>query len=549
MKKYPAFTILEVLLIVATILILAVIVFIAINPAKSFMESRNMQRSENVEQIASAIYQYSVTNGTFPTGITSDWQVIGTGTEGCQLECGIEGSTVSNYQNIANSNTTFNGTHSFTQYSSGIGLLELTSAGRTSGSGTYTSPLFDAIAEANWESVTINANAPYNRELPNNGESETGYASGNMNMSGNVLLLHLNEQSGNIVYDSSGNNLHGTLYDPTKYLLNQPGKLNTALRFTNNSSNENGQLRVPHNNLLNFSTQGTVCAFVNLTDTSQRYAGFVKKGQLPNFSDEEYSLQMFTSSSQPIFNVVDTTGADNYVISSQSLSAGAWTHLCGTVNTSGSIKIFVNGVQRGSLTWPAGRTIRTATGSMQIGAQNISNSEYGMKGSIDEVAVFNRELSVSEIQAMYERAQARLRFQVRSCTNLTCEGSDYIGPDGTTGSYYEQLTGIAPTPFTLTNLPSGQYFQYQVLLSTSATALTPQISSITTSGRVANIITGKSCLNLKEDLVDEFIVNIPHDPQLGSEANTNYAVKATGPHRIAVKSCAAEGESIIKATK
>lgn len=53
-----AFTLIEVLLVIALIAILAAITFIAINPAENFQDARNTTRQSDVTQILNAISQY-----------------------------------------------------------------------------------------------------------------------------------------------------------------------------------------------------------------------------------------------------------------------------------------------------------------------------------------------------------------------------------------------------------------------------------------------------------------------------------------------------------
>ena len=61
------FTLLEVLLVVAVIAILAGIVIIAINPGKNLGDSRNSQRSADVNTIINGTYQYILdNNGVLP---------------------------------------------------------------------------------------------------------------------------------------------------------------------------------------------------------------------------------------------------------------------------------------------------------------------------------------------------------------------------------------------------------------------------------------------------------------------------------------------------
>jgi type IV pilus assembly protein PilA len=59
-----AFTLLEVLLVVAIIGILAGIVILAINPGKQLGDTRNAQRKVDVNTILSAVYQYNLDNAS-----------------------------------------------------------------------------------------------------------------------------------------------------------------------------------------------------------------------------------------------------------------------------------------------------------------------------------------------------------------------------------------------------------------------------------------------------------------------------------------------------
>lgn len=78
-KKQQGFTLLEILLVVAAIAILAGIVIIAINPNKQLGDTRNTQRSSDVNALMNAIYQYSIDNdGNLPAGITGQAKVFGT---------------------------------------------------------------------------------------------------------------------------------------------------------------------------------------------------------------------------------------------------------------------------------------------------------------------------------------------------------------------------------------------------------------------------------------------------------------------------------------
>jgi len=84
-RRQAGFTLLEVLLVVAIIAILAGIVIIAINPGKNLGDTRNTQRSADVNTIINGVYQYSLdNNGTLPTGITTTaTEICATGSASC----------------------------------------------------------------------------------------------------------------------------------------------------------------------------------------------------------------------------------------------------------------------------------------------------------------------------------------------------------------------------------------------------------------------------------------------------------------------------------
>ncbi len=127
-----------------------------------------------------------------------------------------------------NTSTGFGGgTHNETQWDGTNNWLELTATGQTNGSGDFVSRVMDAGTTVAWDSISWTPQRPLYKELPNNKGVESAYPTGNADMTGNVLLMHMNETSGTIVdYSGEGNN--GTITGAT---YGASGKLNTALSF------------------------------------------------------------------------------------------------------------------------------------------------------------------------------------------------------------------------------------------------------------------------------------------------------------------------------
>ncbi len=85
--RRSAFTLIEILIVIAIIAILASIVIVAINPVRMMAQARNTQRRSDVEAILSALTQYSIdNNGALPSGIpdTTALGICRTGALTCQ---------------------------------------------------------------------------------------------------------------------------------------------------------------------------------------------------------------------------------------------------------------------------------------------------------------------------------------------------------------------------------------------------------------------------------------------------------------------------------
>lgn len=96
-RRFSAFTLPEILVVVAILAILALIVIIAIDPVHRFEEARDSRRLSDTQTITSALHQYVIDHrGALPAGLDKQERQIGTASAGCALQtdtCHVEHDT------------------------------------------------------------------------------------------------------------------------------------------------------------------------------------------------------------------------------------------------------------------------------------------------------------------------------------------------------------------------------------------------------------------------------------------------------------------------
>jgi len=92
-RHTKGFTLIELLVVITIMATLLVVVFVALNPGGRLQAARDARRSSDVESILTAIHQYVIdNNSTYPTGLSTVEQQLGTATTGCAIAtagCGV----------------------------------------------------------------------------------------------------------------------------------------------------------------------------------------------------------------------------------------------------------------------------------------------------------------------------------------------------------------------------------------------------------------------------------------------------------------------------
>lgn len=217
-------------------------------------------------------------------------------------------------------------------------------------------------------------------------------------------------------------------------------------------------------------TQLTAEAWVKL-DTlpgANQWYGLVSKGD--EFSQDGYELLVRASNAATAPNRIAWSLGGTMVYSTAAPTPSKWIHVAGTFDGT-TAKLYIDGVLNNTAT----ASLTPNTRPVYLG-RRFTNSSHVLDGKLDEVAIYNRALSGQEILDRYRRGVLNVRFQVRNSASNPPTGS-FIGPDGTTATYYSELNNatITPPSFSLTNLPVNPYFQYKAFLDTEDSTLNPEV--------------------------------------------------------------------------
>src|SRR3989339_171669 len=349
-----------------------------------------------------------------------------------------------------------------------VSLVAPTQSFTHSTSTNFTSSVIDATASAAWQTLSWVPKAPYYKELPDSGASESGYSEGNFSMTDCVLLLHLNDDPavhGSTLTDSSGQSTNAVLFTSDGSTnKSTTGKLNKAIQLDGT------------NDYVSISPQ-------KAQNKISASAWFKRNGQPVTTGDQWHFVL------GPVFTVelgvpdgwqggvhdgrlrvaVNTENGwyPLYAGTVGQLIDGEWHHLALTYDGA-TLLAYIDGVKTGE---------KAATGNIKTAPSFVGRSGASYSNStIDEVAIWNRALSATEMLNYYKRGAARIKLQARS--GLT---GDFVGPDGTSSTYYTELsnstTGLPS--LSLTNISNNRYFQYQASFESDSVAYPPTLTSVT----------------------------------------------------------------------
>lgn len=212
-------------------------------------------------------------------------------------------------------------------------------------------------------------------------------SSGSTLLDGLISYWKLEETSGNAA-DSAGSNT-GTV---TGCTYNVTGKVNKCYTFNGSTGNVN--CGDPTN--LRLTTQGTIAAWINADARTNNV--IASKG---NWSTDRDGYTFVLSSGYLVMELADASSSI-YAQSSAQLTLGTWYHVIATWDSS-NLYLYINGSQDGTAS--NGKTMTSSGKTFYIGYNGDYSAPFS--GEIDEVGVWNRKLTTSEIAELYNSGSGK----------------------------------------------------------------------------------------------------------------------------------------------
>jgi len=292
-----------------------------------------------------------------------------------------------------------------------------------------TSGVFNNTAYSVSENAIILTSNETLQELPSNMDIEEWY--GGVNMTGNILLYHLNndsafgESSTNNnagIYDFSGNSNNGTIQlNAESDMTFEDGKLGNSAYF-------DGVDDYIEFDSTDFSSlnEGTIMAWVNNLGTSS--------AAIISFSDSGDSASYFgllypKSSSEDVYTFGIYSKNENILQFNADLkyylSPNTWYHIAYSSDTDGN-KFYIDGKQV-AMTYSVGSStdnyfisnVSDVDVARIGGALSSGGALWQYDGNIDEVSVWNRSLNENEVFNIFQRQKGVYINRGEYLSNIT----------------------------------------------------------------------------------------------------------------------------------
>ena len=210
--------------------------------------------------------------------------------------------------------------------------------------------------------------------------------------------------SGSDAFDIAGGN-DGTIVGG---VTQAPGQVGQAFSFDGAVGTG---VEVPDNSSLRFSGSFTIDAWINTTDAGTEsvgsfFADVLRKRNRDDGGNMDIVLGMRNNAAR--FVIVDDAGVSAFANGTHVVNDGQWHHIAGVRNRSSNlVQLYVDGILDTSIADTTGSYVQVNAVPWKIGNSPGSGSIFfPWTGLIDEVEIYDRALSASEIQAIFNAGSA-----------------------------------------------------------------------------------------------------------------------------------------------
>ncbi len=387
-NRNRAFTLLEILLVVAIIAILAGIVIVAINPAKQLGNARDSQRKSDINTIYKAVNQYLIDEGHFPTTITSILTAICDPTQTCS---GIDLDTylVSDYLGAIpkDPQATTDAGYKIARVGTNVYVeAPLTEVGFTNQAGysstTQVAAFIGSLPDGHYPGVATNGGGiVVEDDDGGDGEEESTLGDG--------LVAHytMNDNLATTdVVDTKGNT--GTATDSTEN-LHDTGVIDGAFNFgvsdyvTTSLVPFTGDDNASFAAWIKTSSESTAAGIFGTLEQSYR----VQYGVQGLVIFENHKARAFFGTGEPAGDHADVMGTSD-------INDGEWHHIVATHTSSTNI-IYVDGVKENE------EDAGPFDGGSDVFKIGMVLDAWHFDGFVDDVRIYNRVLSQTEVSELY----------------------------------------------------------------------------------------------------------------------------------------------------
>ncbi len=202
-----------------------------------------------------------------------------------------------------------------------------------------------------------------------------------------VAWWKMDETTGTVAYDSSGNGNHATLHDGAAWAA---GRIDGSLDF----DGVNDCATVLDHPSLDISEEITLAAWVRREgSTSDVWAKIIAKAKSTSTSHYPYYLGARRDGEHKAsFMLGDAGGGHYYVEAPEIIPLNSWTHIAGTYDGT-TMRLYINGTEVATLT----QSFTIYTNDKQAYIAGVPDGSAKFNGKVDDARIYRRALDPEEI--------------------------------------------------------------------------------------------------------------------------------------------------------